>query len=49
MIKKVRDKYKINSEDFILTNISAMTQNKGVEDLLAAYGILKKNKILNLS
>ena len=48
--KKVRDKYKINSEDFILTNIGAMTQNKGVEDLIAAYGILKKKtKILNLS
>ncbi len=47
--KKVRDKYKINSEDFILTNIGAMTQNKGVEDLIAAYGILKKkNKNLKL-
>ena len=37
--KIIRDKYKINSEDFVLTNIGAMTQNKGVEDLIAAYGI----------
>lgn len=40
--KDIRDKYKIKSEDFVLTNIGAMTQNKGVEDLIAAYGILKK-------
>ena len=47
--KIIRDKYKINSEDFILTNIGAMTQNKGVEDLIAAYGVLKKkNKNLKL-
>ncbi len=47
--KNIRDKYKIKSEDFILTNIGAMTQNKGVEDLIAAYGILKKkNKNLKL-
>ena len=47
--KKVRNKYKINSEDFVLTNIGAMTQNKGVEDLIAAYGILKKkNRNLKL-
>ena len=47
--KKIRNKYKINSEDFVLTNIGAMTQNKGVEDLIAAYGILKKkNKNLKL-
>ena len=47
--KNIRDKYKIKSEDYILTNIGAMTQNKGVEDLIAAYGILKKkNKNLKL-
>jgi len=47
--KNIRDKYKINSEDFVLTNIGAMTQNKGVEDLIAAYGVLKKkNKNLKL-
>jgi len=42
--KIIRDKYKIKSEDYVLTNIGAMTQNKGVEDLIAAYGILKKKK-----
>jgi len=47
--KNIRDKYKIKSEDYVLTNIGAMTQNKGVEDLIAAYGILKKkNKNLKL-
>ena len=40
--KKVRNKYKIKSDDFVLTNISAMTVNKGVEVLIAAYGMLKK-------
>lgn len=42
--KKVRRDFKINSEDFVLTNIGAMTKNKGVELLVAAYGILKKTK-----
>ena len=47
--KIIRNKYKINSDDFVLTNIGAMTQNKGVEDLIAAYGVLKKkNKNLKL-
>ncbi len=40
--KKIRNEYKIKSDDFVLTNISAMTVNKGVEVLIAAYGILKK-------
>ena len=40
--KKIRDKYKIKYDDFVLTNISAMTVNKGVEVLIAAYGMLKK-------
>ncbi len=40
--KKIKKKYKITSDDFVLTNISAMTVNKGVEVLIAAYGILKK-------
>ena len=40
--KKVRNEYKIKSDDFVLTNISAMTVNKGVEVLIAAYGMLKK-------
>ena len=40
--KKIKKKYKINPDDFVLTNISAMTVNKGVEVLIAAYGFLKK-------
>ena len=39
---EIRKKLKINQEDVILSNIGAMTQNKGVEALIAAYGILKK-------
>ena len=47
--KNIRNKYKIKDDDFILTNISAMFTNKGVESLIAAYGILKKkNKNLKL-
>ncbi len=42
--KKIRNEYQINPEDFILTNIGAMTENKGVEMLIATYGILKKKK-----
>ena len=45
--KNTRDRLKINSDDFILTNIGAMTQNKGIELLVSAYGILKK-KFKNL-
>ncbi len=45
----LRNKYKIKTDDFVLTNISAMFTNKGVETLIAAYGILKKkNKNLKL-
>ncbi len=40
--KNIREKYKFKNDDFILTNVGAMTQNKGVEALIAAYGILKK-------
>ena len=40
--EKIRNKYKIKYDDFVLTNISAMTVNKGVEVLIAAYGMLKK-------
>ena len=47
--KNIRNKYQIKDDDFILTNISAMFTNKGVESLIAAYGILKKkNKNLKL-
>ena len=46
--KKLEMNIKLN-HDFVLTNIGAMTQNKGVEVLIAAYGMLKKKiKILNL-
>ena len=44
---RIRKKYGIEKDAFILTNIGAMTENKGVEILIAAYGILKK-KIDNL-
>ena len=40
--KIIRDKYKFKNDDYILTNVGAMTQNKGVAALIAAYGILKK-------
>ena len=43
----VRKEYGIENDAFILTNVGAMTENKGVEILIAAYGILKK-KIDNL-
>ena len=47
--KLIRKKYKIKDDEFILSNIGAMTQNKGVEILIVAYGILKKkNKNLKL-
>ena len=44
---KIRKQHGIENDAFVLTNIGAMTQNKGVEILIAAYGILKK-KIDNL-
>ena len=46
--KEIKNRYKINEDNFVLSNIGAMTKNKGVELLVVAYGILKKNlKILN--
>ena len=39
---KLKNKYGIKDDEFVLTNIGAMTENKGVEILIAAYGILKK-------
>ena len=44
---EIRKEYEIENDAFVLTNIGAMTENKGVEILIAAYGILKK-KIDNL-
>ena len=43
----VRKEYGIKSDAFVLTNIGAMTENKGIEILIAAYGIIRK-KINNL-
>ena len=43
----LKKKFNFNESDFVLTNIGAMTQNKGIELLIAAYGILKK-KFKNL-
>ena len=45
--KEIRNRYKINEDNFVLSNIGAMTKNKGVELLVLAYGILKK-KFKNL-
>ncbi len=46
-IKEIKKHYKLNDDDFVLCNIGAMTENKGVDFLIAAYGILKK-KFKNL-
>ena len=47
--KITRERYKIKKDDFVLSNVGAMTENKGIECLVAAYGILKKkNKNLKL-
>tara|TARA_A100001234_G_C12608188_1_gene378147 strand:- start:108 stop:1271 length:1164 start_codon:yes stop_codon:yes gene_type:complete len=40
--KSLKEKLNINAENFVLTNIGAMTQNKGIDLLVAAYGLLKK-------
>ena len=39
---EIRRRLKINEEDVVLSNIGAMSDNKGVDILIAAYGILKK-------
>ena len=46
--KEIKNKFKINEGDFVITNIGAMTKNKGVDLLVVAYGILKKFKNLKL-
>ena len=43
MKKKYKKKLKINDESIVLSNIGAMSENKGIELLISAYGILKKN------
>ena len=42
--KSTKIKYGLHEDDYVLSNIGAMTKNKGVEILIAAYGILKKKK-----
>ncbi|WP_440908560.1 glycosyltransferase family 4 protein [Candidatus Pelagibacter sp.] len=44
---RIRAEFNLNESDFILSNIGAMTKNKGIEVLIAAYGILKR-KFKNL-
>ena len=41
-IQNVKKKYEIKNESIVLTNIGAMSENKGIEVLVSAYGILKK-------
>ena len=38
----LRNKKMIDKDSIVLTNIGAMTENKGIEMLISAYGILKK-------
>jgi len=42
-IKNIKKEYQINDENIVLSNIGAMSENKGIEILVSAYGILKKN------
>ena len=46
-LSELKNKLNINEEDFIITNVSAMTGNKGIHFLITAYAILKK-KFKNL-
>ncbi len=41
-IKNIKKEYQINDENIVLSNIGAMSENKGIEILVSAYGILKK-------
>ena len=46
-VDKYRSDLKINKEDFILTNVGAMSGNKGIHYLIIAFAILKQ-KFQNL-
>ncbi len=46
-VDKYRSDLKINKEDFILTNVGAMSGNKGIHYLIIAFAILKQ-KFRNL-
>ena len=46
---KLRNKFGIKKEEFILLSIGAMTENKGIKELILAFSILrKKNKNIKL-
>ena len=45
---KIRKEYGIENDDFILTNIGAMTENKELRYLLLPMGSLKKINNLKL-
>ena len=42
--KQIREKLGIKKEDFVISNIGAMTENKGIDYLLAAFAIIRKKK-----
>ena len=41
---EIRKKLGIENSEFVLTNIGAMTENKGIDFLLAAFAILREKK-----
>ena len=46
---KIRNKFGIKKDDFILLSIGAMTENKGIKELILAFAMLrKKNKNIKL-
>ena len=46
---KIRKKLGIKKEDFVISSIGAMTENKGIDYLLAAFAIIRnKNKNIKL-
>ena len=40
---EIKKKLGINSQDFIISSVGAMTDNKGIDYLLAAFALLRKN------
>ena len=45
--KQIREKLGIKKEDFVISNIGAMTENKGIDYLLVAFAIIRKKKKAN--
>ena len=41
---KIRKKLGIKKEDFVISSVGAMTENKGIDYLLAAFAIIKNKK-----